>query len=348
MIVTASGGPPAGADLTVGALQQAGTRLVTVQPADAVTARPIEAHAEQLRHLAALHLDDCGAVLFRGFTVAGAAAFHALARGFAGSGGEGGGLLDYEFGSTPRSRIEGGVYSSTEYPAHQWIPQHNEQSYTRRWPMKIWFYCDLAPDTAGETPIADSRAVLARIDPAIRRRFADRGLMYVRNYGGGLDLPWSQVFGTSDRRAVEGFCRAQGIAWDWLDDDRLRTRQICQSEAVHPQTGEAVWFNQAHLFHVSALDPDLRETLLSVVDEEDLPRNVYYGDGAPLENAVLDEIRGAYQAEMLRFAWARGDVLMLDNMLVSHGRAPFNGSRRILVAMAEPHGAVELHGVAGG
>jgi hypothetical protein len=98
-----------------------------------------------------------------------------------------------------------------------------------------------------------------------------------------------------------------------------------------------VWFNQAHLFHVSALGEDLREQLLGVVETEaELPRNVYYGDGTPIEDSILDEIRGAYDALMLRFPWQAGDILMLDNMLMSHGRAPFKGPRRVLVAMAEP------------
>lgn len=297
-----------------------------------VSAAPGEVLADRLgavRALADRHLGDCGAMLLRGFVGLDATTFGGIAAGF------GRDLLPYDFASTPRKRIESGVYSSTEYPPHQWIPQHNEQSYTRRWPMKIWFFCDVAPAEGGATPISNSRAVHRRIDPAIRARFGDRRLMYVRNYGRGLDLPWEEVFQTTARAEVEDFCRAQGIAWEWLDDGALRTRQLCQSEMRHPVTGEAVWFNQAHLFHVSGLEPAVREALLEVVDEEDLPRNVVYGDGTPIEDAVLDEIRGVYRDASFSFPWSRGDVLLLDNMLTAHGRAPFSGPRRILVAMAE-------------
>ena len=288
-------------------------------------------HAAAIRRLVDAHLHAEGGLLLRGFDTAGAGEFRAFAESF------GHPMLGYEFGSTPRSRIAEGVYSSTEYPAHQWIPQHNEQAYTRRWPLKIWFYCEVAAVEGGETPIADSRALYRRLDPAIRRRFADKQLMYVRNYGNGLDLPWEQVFGTADRGEVDAFCRREAIVCEWLDEGRLRTRQTCQSEARHPVTGDLVWFNQAHLFHVSALGEDLREQLLAVVENEvDLPRNVYYGDGAPIEDSILDEIRGAYDALMLRFPWHADDILMLDNMLMSHGRAPFTGPRRVLVAMAEP------------
>jgi hypothetical protein len=115
----------------------------------------------------------------------------------------------------------------------------------------------------------------------------------------------------------------------------LRTRQVCQAVAVHPLTRETVWFNQAHLFHVSNLEPAVRETLLSVVNEEDLPRQAFYGDGRPIETAVLDEIRDVYQCHAVQFPWQKGDVLMLDNMLAAHGRTPFKGPRKILVAMSE-------------
>lgn len=283
-----------------------------------------------VRALADLHLSRCGAMLLRGFGDLDAGSFGSFAAGF------GRDLLPYDFASTPRRKVESGVYSSTDYPAHQWIPQHNEQSYTRRWPMKIWFFCDLAPGEGGATPISNSRAVHRRLDAGIRARFDDRRLMYVRNYGRGLDLPWEDVFRTTDRAAVEEFCRAQDIGWEWLDDGALRTRQVCQSEMRHPVTGEAVWFNQAHLFHVSGLESAVREALLDIVDEQDLPRNVVYGDGTPIEDTVLDEIRGVYREATFSFPWAQGDVLLLDNMLTAHGRAPFSGPRRILVAMAEP------------
>ncbi len=313
---------PIGADLVAGH-----TRACVVMPRGTGDAVELAAVAS---NLVARSLADSGALLFRGFQVDDAAGFHDFAAGF------GHDLLSYDFASTPRRRIDRGVYSSTEYPAHQWIPQHNEQSYTLRWPLKIWFYCAVAAERGGETPIADSRAVHRRIDPAIRRRFAERGVLYVRNYGNGLDVPWEDVFGTDRRDEVEAFCRDQQIAWEWLDDGALRTRQLCQAETRHPTTAEMLWFNQAHLFHVSGLEPAVRDSLLAAVDEIDLPRNAYDGDGTPIEDAVLDEIRAAYQAEMLRFTWQPGDVLMLDNMLMSHGRAPFEGKRRVLVAMAEP------------
>ena len=285
--------------------------------------------APDLRALVDEQLLQCGGILFRGLHLDGAGDFRAFASGF------GGPLISYEFGSTPRSKVADGVYTSTEYPPHQRIPLHNEQAYTREWPMKLWFFCEVAAKEGGETPIADSREIYRRIDPRIRERFERSGLMYVRNFGNGLDVPWQQVFNVGDRASVEQYCRPRGIVCEWKEDGELRTRQVCQAVAAHPRTGDMVWFNQAHLFHVSSLDPEVREALLETVDEPDLPRNVYYGDGSPLEDALLDEIRGVLDEAQMSFPWSAGDVLMLDNMLTAHGRSPFRGPRKVIVAMAE-------------
>lgn len=271
-----------------------------------------------------------GGVLLRGFDVPSVDDFQQFAAAF------GHPLLSYEFASTPRSAVSSGIYTSTEYPAHQHIPLHNEQAYTREWPMKIWFHCVTASPEGGETPIADSRAIYRRMPVEIRERFAP-GILYVRNYG-DFDMPWEKVFNTEDRAEVEAFCQRAGIRCEWKPDGDLRTTQLCQSIETHPVAGEQVWFNQGHLFHVSNLQPEVRESLEELLDPEDMPRNVFFADGSPIDDAIFDEIRGVLADETVMFPWQAGDVLMLDNMLVAHARTPFKGPRKVVVAMAEGHG----------
>ncbi len=273
-------------------------------------------------------LSTVGGVLFRGFTVATPIDFKRFAASF------GAPLASYEFGSTPRSKVFAGVYSSTEYPAHQFIPLHNEQAYTRPWPSRIWFHCIKASETGGETPIADSRLIYQRMPAEIRELFASRELLYVRNYSGALDLPWEKVFNTQDRAQVERYCQDNDIEWEWKADGDLRTRQRCAAVQQHPDTGEWVWFNQAHLFHVSAIEPSVRASLLAAVGEENLPRHVYFGDGSPIADDMLDTVREVYRETAISFPWQPGDILMLDNRLVAHGRNPFTGDRKVIVAMA--------------
>ena len=272
-----------------------------------------------------------GAILFRNFPVRTAAEFEAFAAAVAEQ------LTDYEERSTPRTLVEGRVYTSTEYPPDQSIMLHNEVSYSHRWPLKLWFFCAQPPAEGGATPVADSRAVFNLLDPDLREEFMRKRVMYVRNYGDNLDLPWQEVFQPRDRAQVEEYCRHSGIEFSWKENDRLQTRQVRQSVARHPQTGEMVWFNSAHMFHISAHEKSVRDSMLTLFAEDELPRNVYFGDGSEITAGAVDHIRDTYRRASVRFPWQRGDVLMLDNMLAAHGREPFQGQRRILVAMAEPY-----------
>jgi alpha-ketoglutarate-dependent taurine dioxygenase len=270
-----------------------------------------------------------GAILFRGFNVDSVNRFGEFARAISPE------LLDYRERAAPRVEVERNIYSSTEYPADQQIPLHHEMSYSHNWPMKLWFHCVKPAEEGGATPIADDRRVFRRLAPRIKEVFMRKKVLYVRNYGDVLDLPWQEVFQTTDRLVVEEYCRQARTELEWKEGNGLRTKQVRQAVAIHPKSGEMVWFNHAHMFHISNLDPEVRESLLVEFGEEDLPRNAYYGDGTPIETSVLDEIRGVYQEAAVTFSWRQGDVLMVDNILASHGRQAYVGTRKIVVALAE-------------
>ncbi|MEM7198648.1 MAG: TauD/TfdA family dioxygenase [Planctomycetota bacterium] len=270
-----------------------------------------------------------GALLFRGFPLdtpaALEAAMHALDDAAA---------LPYSYRSTPRSQVSGRVYTSTDYPAERVIPQHSEQAYSRSFPRLVGFLCLIAARHGGATPLADNRRVLARIPPKVRDRFARHGVLYVRNYGGPLDLGWREVFQTDARDDVERFCAGEGIEVQWGPNERLRTRQVCPAVIPHPATGEPVWFNQAHLFHTSALGAADHAALLATCGGEDgLPRQARFGNGATIPPGDLLAIRDAFAAETIRFDWQPHDLLLVDNVLASHGREAFAGERRVVVCM---------------
>lgn len=287
--------------------------------------------AENCEHVERLLLEN-GALLIRGLKFVGSQQFGtALSTLF------GEDLIQYVYRSTPRTELRGNVYTATEYHPDQIIPQHNENSYSNRWAMRVGFLCTVPSQTGGATPICDSRKVYAQVPDAIRDRFERNGVMYVRNYS-EIDVPWMDVFQTTDRSDVETFCKANQLEFEWLEGG-LRTCQVNQASAFHPDNGDKVWFNQAHLFHITNLEPEIRDALLSTMGERGLPRNTYYGDGAPIDVGTLDAVRAAYERNTLRFDWQRNDLLLLDNMLYSHGRETYSGNRQVLVGMARLHGA---------
>jgi alpha-ketoglutarate-dependent taurine dioxygenase len=272
-----------------------------------------------------------GGILFRNFGVTKPEEFEEFIRVISHD------LLDYYERASPRTQVSGKIYTSTDHPADQPIFLHNENSYRRTFNKKIFFYCQTPAGRGGETPIADCRKVFDEISPEVRSRFIEKGWMYVRNYGDGFGLPWRVVFQTDDRSAVEEHCRANNIDVEWKSGDRLRTSATFAPVLKHPLTGEMSWFNHATFFNLSTLEPWVQEALREEFDRpEDMPTNTFYGDGSSIEPEVLDELRSAYRKHTISFPWVKGDVLVLDNMLVAHGRAPYAGPRKILVGMSEP------------
>lgn len=274
---------------------------------------------------------QCGALLFRGFGLASEADLARCAAEFAGKE-----LLNYAGGASPRSRIEGKVYTSTEYPPDLTLALHNELSYTSEFPSQLFFCCTIAPEIGGETSIADSRRILNRIEPQTIETFKQKGVMYVRNLDAnkGSGYSWQDAFETDDESEVELHCRAVGSDFEWKTEGGLRLSQTRPATAVHPETGEEVWFNQAHGFHPSALDAKTYETFISLMSEEDFRLNAKFGDGSAIPIEMLTQIRTALASETVLFPWRTGDVLVLDNLLAAHGRMPFTGARKIILAMA--------------
>lgn len=272
-----------------------------------------------------------GALLFRGFDVSSIGDFERIGDAVSPR------KLEYIYRSTPRTSIGKGVFTATEYPPEQEIALHCENSYQSDWPLKIAFCCLVAPRDGGQTPIADMRRVTAAIGGELLDRFESRRVRYVRHYRPHMDIPWEVVFQTSDRGEVAAFCELNSIDHDWLDAETLRTAHTNHGTARHPTTGERMFFNQAHLFHVSNLDAEVSTSLIDMFGRDRLPRNAYYGDGQEIPTQHLQVVRQAFREASIHFPWRAGDVLLLDNMQMAHGRHPFTGKRQVVASLLDPY-----------
>lgn len=300
-----------------------------------------------------------GALLFRDFDVPDAPAFECVARAIDDD------LQNDYLGTSPRNALTGYVFTASELPPYYPIPQHCEMSFVAKPPRRLFFCCLVPPaEGSGETPLADFRRVLADLDPALVERFERRGLRIVRNYSGPrsgrrFDLwrlkRWDEMFGTTDRAAVETRCRSEGFEPIWTDDDGLRLVSHQPATRVQPATGERVWHNHSTTFHISQaageyrrifrMRPTLRHLALWKVAEvlERLQRrrpaderamHCTFGDGEEIPDADMEAVRNAVWRHLVTFTWRRGDVLAIDNFAVAHGRLPYRGRREIAVCWA--------------
>jgi alpha-ketoglutarate-dependent taurine dioxygenase len=272
-------------------------------------------------------LREHGAVLFRGFGALDERVFQALASAVCGP-------LFADNGEHERTSASPNVYTPTPYPSQKQLFWHNENSFNHGWPGKICFGCVHRAAEGGETPLVDSRAVAKRVDPGIVRRFQERQVMYVRNYLPGLGLHWSKVFQTEDRHEVEAIARRERIALEWTDGG-LKTVAVRPALIRHRETGEPVWFTQTLHWHPACLDPDVREVLLATYGAEGLPRDYRFGDGSLIDDSIVHELVALYRELEVVNPWENGDVAIVDNVLTAHGRNPYAGERRLLVALGD-------------
>jgi hypothetical protein len=255
--------------------------------------------------------------------------------------------MDYPRGTSPRTEVGPRIFTSTETRPDVPIPMHSEMSYTNLYPQGVAFCC-VETSGGGATPLADLRAILARIPAEFAREVEQRGLRYRQIVPlvatATLERTWPAMFGTGERAEVERLCGLQGIKCEWLADGSLSITGQVPGLRPHPKTGERVWFNQAHVFHlklfrylekegVSEARAQGREFAQLHGDAPLEPYSCWFGDGSEITDAAMQQVRKAIDAETQRFDWQPGDVLLLDNFRVAHGRDAFRGSRRVLAAL---------------
>lgn len=284
-----------------------------------------------------------GGILFRGFPLQTASDFADAVRHLGL-----GDFVDYIGGDSPRNKINEGVYTSTEAPPSIKIPLHNELSFVKYYPKNIYFFCEIPPKAEGETIIADARKVFDAIDPVVKQYFINKNLRYVScYYYKSLIMKWLnkiqpshkswiQVFETDSKKEVERKCQEHEFDYKWTKNDWLQISQIRPAVMPHPETGENVWFNQAHLY-------DFNPKLLGMwryigakalyCRQHTKLHQIFYGDESPIPRAHLYHVLNVLDTQAIAFSWQKGDLLVLDNVLAMHGRATFKGKRRVLAAM---------------
>src|SRR5216117_3893012 len=282
-------------------------------------------HREALRTWVTEH----GSLLVRGLGLRDVAQTEAVFRRL-------GSLMPEMEAFAPRRRYAQGVYSSSKWPPNQPMCMHHELSYALEPPSLMLFACLTAAASGGATPVADSPAVLDALPADLVERFEQAGWLLIRNYNEDIGASLADAFGTDDRGAVESYCRAHAIDFEWRPDGALRTRQRRSAVVPHPINGRRCWFNQIAFLNEWTLDPELREYLVDVYGEDGLPFNTRFGNGDPIGADIVQTINQTYAAHTVCERWEAGDLLLVDNIRTAHARESFEGSREVVVAMADP------------
>jgi alpha-ketoglutarate-dependent taurine dioxygenase len=246
------------------------------------------------------------------------------------------GLMTEKEAFATRQAYPGGLYSSSKWPPNQQMCMHHELSYALEFPGLMLFACLQAPGSGGATAVADSTEVLDALPTGLIERFEREGWVLTRNYNEDFGPSLEEAFGTGDRGAVEAYCRANAIEFEWQPDGVLRTRQRRSAVVRHPRTGQRCWFNQVAFLNEGTIDPEVREYLVDVYGEDGLPFNTRFGNGDPIGEDVIQLLNETYEARTAREPWQAGDLMLVDNIRMAHSREAFSGTREVLVGMGDP------------
>src|SRR5213594_1997839 len=273
-------------------------------------------------------ITEHGSLLVRGLGLADAAKTEAVFRQL-------GNLMTEREAFAPRRRYSHGVYSASTWPPNQHMCMHHELSYALEFPSLMLFACLIAPADGGETPVADSVAVLHALPSELVERFERVGWLLIRKYNDEIGASIAEAFGTEDRGAVESYCRNNAIQFEWQPDGALRTWQRRSAVVHHPLTGQQCWFNQIAFLNEWTMDPEVREYLVDTYGKDGLPFNTRFGNGEPIGADIVQLIDEVYEANTTRERWQAGDLMLVDNIRTAHARESFEGPREVLVAMAD-------------
>ena len=282
-------------------------------------------HKDALRAVVAEH----GAVLVRGLDLRDAAEISAVFRRLAT------GLMIEREAFAARQVYADGVYSSATWPANQPMCMHHELSYRLEVPSLLLFACLSAPTKGGATAVSDSPTVLDALPADLVARFERDGWLLTRSYNDEIGASLAESFGTEDRDAIESYCRANAIAFEWQPDGGLRTWQRRSAVVQHPVTGQRCFFNQIAFLNEWTIDPEVREYLVEVYGADGLPFNTRFGTGEPLTEEIVELINQVYEANTVRELWQAGDLMLVDNIGTAHSREAYQGPREVLVGMAD-------------
>jgi hypothetical protein len=245
--------------------------------------------------------------------------------------------FQYRGGNAVRNARANNVYDASIEPACMNMTPHNELSYFTQYPRIIMFFCAKEADKGGEVVINDTRTILSRLEPAITERFLKKGILYQKFLPHEQDcqqggVSWQTAFFTDDKAIVEEYLSAQNMDYEWDAQNALTYRFQGPVTISHPDNGETLWFNQITELNCSYWEdhPYFEQQQLP---EDRYPSHTYYGDGSAIEREIIDNIRKVLWEQALVLKMHPGDLLVLDNAVIQHGRLAYEGLRRHEVSM---------------
>lgn len=278
-------------------------------------------------------LAETGTLLFRGFPIASAEDFDSFSAAF------GYGDFTYEESLSNAVRINRTprVFTANEAPPDVEIFLHHEMAQTPIYPQKIFFCCLSAAEEGGATPVCRSDELFAAFSEAMPEwadKFRDVGVKYTTHMPGDDDLAsgqgrsWRSTLSISTNEEAEARLKALGYSWSWLPDNSLLATTPALPAVRTLDDGRESFFNQVIAAYRGwkRRDGDGKPVLT-------------FGNGDEIPGDVMAALVDISRRFVVPVEWRDGDVALVDNYRVMHGRYSYGGSRKreVLVCLAKEY-----------
>ncbi len=180
-------------------------------------------------------------------------------------------------------------------------------------PDVCFFMCQVPPSVSGgETTFVDGVRLLQLLPDALRRRLQEQGVLYEFSWDAAR---WQAEFGVADESALRAFLDAFPHSHYRLEQGMLHMRHAAPAIS-RTRDGQAAFANGI-LAHLPAITHPRHAARPVHVK----PSNrVYFGDGEPLSNDIINLMIDAHDQLVQRHRWQAGDILIIDNRRFMHGR----------------------------
>lgn len=272
-------------------------------------------------------LADAGVILFRGFDVPDPLAFDAAVEAY----GKPGFTYEDSLSNAVRTNVTQRVFTANEAPPKTEIFLHHEMAQTPIYPSALFFYCEIAPRTGGATPLCRSDWVYDRLAHEAHQ-FASQleaeGVRYTNvmpdsdDAGSGQGRSWKSTLNSATRDAAEARLSELGYSWDWQGGGSLRATTPTLPAIRELGDGRKSFFNQLIAAFRGWSD-----------SRNDPSQAITFGSGAPITAEAMKPAIAIADELTYDLHWQAGDVALVDNFTVMHGRRPFAGKRRVLASL---------------
>lgn len=303
---------------------------VIVNDGSLTTAAQCHAWIKQNLHEIEQHLEQSGAVLFRGFPVDSAETFDAFSDSF-----------DYpnftykeSLSNAVRINFTERVFTANEAPKDVEIYLHHEMAQTPISPSKLFFFCKTAADKGGATPLCRSDMLFTALQekmPDLAQEFISKGLKYTTHMPAENDANSGQGRSWKSTLSVESVAQAEhklaelGYSWDWQQDGSLKATTPVLPAVIQMGENRQVFYNQLIAAYMGWEGV-----------RENPSKAITFGDDSAIPAEGLELINSLSSKFTFDLEWQDGDVALVDNYLTMHGRRSYSGDRKrqVLVALA--------------